>query len=254
MNSCLYHGQVRHSRYLPREHSFRYRLFQFYLDLDEIDAVLDRLWLCSSKRPALVRFKRSDHLGDSDMSLKRAVQRKVVELGGPEINGRICLLTNLRYWGIGFNPVSFYFCHDAQGQLLAVLAEVNNTPWGEQHCYLIPVNKDEAVIRHRQTKEFHVSPFMDLDMDYRWTLTHPQKRVLVHIENQRDNERLFDATLIMKREPLTGKNLLRLLARFPVVTLKIVSAIYYEALRLWLKKIPFYPHSKSQEAPIEANK
>jgi len=254
MNPCLYHGRVRHTRYLPRHHSFRYRLFQFYLDLDEIESVLDSLWLCSSKRPAPVRFKRSDHLGGNDVDLKKAVQKKVLELGGPEIDGRICLLTNLRYWGVGFNPVSFYFCHDKENELKAILAEVNNTPWGEQHCYLIPVIEADTIIRHQQSKEFHVSPFMDLDMEYHWALTRPGQRLLVHIENQRGNERLFDAALIMKHEPLTNKNLLSLLASFPMVTLKVVSAIYYEAFRLWFKKIPFYPHSKPQEAPIEANK
>ena len=254
MNSCLYHGQVKHTRHLPRHHSFRYRIFQFYLDLDELESVLDALWLCSSKRPAPIRFRRSDHLGESDTTLKLAVQKKVQMLGGPSIDGRICLLTNLRYCGLGFNPVSFYFCHDKHDQLRAVLAEVNNTPWREQHCYLIPVSNQSRVIHHCQAKEFHVSPFMDLAMDYHWTLTRPEQKLLVHIHNQHGNERLFEAVMTMQRKPLNNKNLALFFVTFPLLTLKIVGAIYFEAFRLWLKKIPLYPHTKSKEAPIKANK
>jgi len=253
MHSCLYHGLVRHTRYRPRRHEFRYRLFQFYLDLDELESVLTRLWFSSYSRPAIVRFSRRDHLGNQSESLKQSVLQKVSELGGPRIDGRVCLLTNLRYFGFGFNPVSFYFCYDRDESLRAILAEVNNTPWGEQHCYLIPVNNANTVIRHAQQKEFHVSPFMDLDMRYQWTITRPDKKLAVHIENQKAGERLFDAVLVMRQIPLSNTNLARMMFSFPFMTVKVVGAIYYEALRLWLKKISFHPHSKPKEAPVAAN-
>jgi DUF1365 family protein len=254
MNSCLYHGLVRHSRYRPRRHAFRYRLFQFFLDLDEVDSVLDRLWFCSSRRPAPIRFRRRDHLGDSQQSLKEAVHDKVRELGGPVIDGKVCLLTNLRYFGYGFNPVSFYFCYDRDQVLRAILAEVNNTPWGEQHCYLIPVKSEQRFIRHQQDKAFHVSPFMDLDMTYQWTLSHPDERLLVQIENQQAGERLFDAALVMKRKTLDNRHVMQMMLSYPLMTFKVIGAIYFEALRLWLKKVPFYAHSKIKEAPAVANK
>lgn len=259
MHSCLYQGLVRHTRYRPRRHTFRYSLFQFFLDLDEIEEVLDALPLCSARRPAIVRFRRDEHLGDAGVPLKQAVRDKVKELGGPDIDGRIALLTNLRYFGFGFNPVSFYFCYDSADALQAIVAEVNNTPWGEQHCYLVPVNGKRRFIQHRQDKEFHVSPFMDLDMQYLWTVSHPQQRLIVHIENRQQGERLFDAALAMQRQPLTGRNLAKMLTLFPFMTLKVIGAIYFEALRLWLKKIPYHPHTrnlsrKNKEAPAVANK
>lgn len=249
MNSSLYHGQVRHTRYKPRRHAFRYRLFQFYLDLDELPEVLDRIWFCSSRRAAPVRFRRSDHLGPRELPLKAAVKQKIRELGGPEVDGRVCLLTNLRHFGYGFNPVSFYFCFDRDERPRAVLAEVNNTPWGEQHCYLVPHSAEQPDLRPLQKKEFHVSPFMDLDMHYRWAISDPRDRLTIHIENLRDGERLFDAALALRREPLTAKNLARMMVSFPFMTLKVIGAIYLEALRLWLKKVPFHPHTKLKEAP-----
>ncbi len=249
MDSSLYRGLVRHTRYRPRRHDFRYRLFQFYLDLDELPGVLDRLWLCSSRRPAPVRFRRRDHLGPQELPLKEAVRHKVVQLGGPELDGRIRLLTNLRYFGYGFNPVSFYFCFDGEERLRAVLAEVNNTPWGERHCYLVPL----AAERPLQKKTFHVSPFMDLEMHYRWAVSAPGERLTIHIENLRDGERLFDAALSLRREPLTGGSLARMMFGFPFMTLKVIGAIYFEALRLWLKRVPIHPHTRSKEAPVAAN-
>ena len=250
MHSALYRGQVRHTRYKPRRHAFRYRLFQVYLDLDELPQTLDRLWFCSSRRPAPVRFRRSDHLGPDSLPLQEAVRRKVVELGGEEPRGRICLLTHLRYFGFGFNPVSFYFCHDRDDRPQCVLAEVNNTPWGEQHCYLVPLDVD----RPENPKAFHVSPFMGLDMRYRWAISKPGKRLTVHIDNLQDGERVFDAALVLQREPFTGRNLARMLLAFPFMTLKVIAAIYFEALRLWLKRIPVHYHSPSKEAPVVANK
>lgn len=249
MHSSLYHGQVRHTRYRPRRHAFRYRVFQVYLDLDELPHLFDRLWFCSTHRPAPVRFRRSDHLGPQSVPLKEAVKRKVVELGGREPLGRICLLTNLRYFGYGYNPVSFYFCHNADGQPPTVLAEVNNTPWGEQHCYMIPLDRPRPEI----AKAFHVSPFMDLDMTYRWAISKPGRRLTVHIENVQNGERLFDAALALRRMPLSKQNLARMMLAFPFMTLKAIGAIYFEALRLWLKKTPIHAHSRSKETPVGAN-
>ncbi|MCB1773492.1 MAG: DUF1365 domain-containing protein [Gammaproteobacteria bacterium] len=250
VRSALYRGQVRHTRYKPRRHAFRYRLFQVYLDLDELPQTLDRLWFCSSRRPAPVRFRRSDHLGPQDLSLQEAVRQKVVELGGEMPSGRICLLTHLRYFGFGFNPVSFYFCYDREDRPQCVLAEVNNTPWGEQHCYLVPMD----VERPESQKTFHVSPFMDLDMSYRWAISDPGERLSVHIENLQNGERLFDASLVLQREPFSGPNLARNLFAFPFVTLKVIAAIYFEALCLWLKKTPVHIHTKPKETPVVANK
>ena len=203
MNSSLYHGQVRHSRYRPRRHAFRYRLFQFYLDLDELPEVLDRLWFCSSRRPAPVRFRRRDHLGPQELPLKAALKRKVRELGGPELEGRVCLLTNLRYFGYCFNPVSFYYCFDkADERVETIVAEVNNTPWGEQHCYVLHGEEplgEAGMVRYGASKEMHVSPFMPMDIDYDWALSQPLQRLSIYMANYKDGERIFDAAMALDR-------------------------------------------------------
>jgi len=256
MQSCLYAGQVRHRRFAPREHAFTYKLFQVYLDLDELDTVFHRRWLWSVTRPALARFKREDHLGNPEQPLAEAVRDLVQAETGRRPAGPIRLLTHLSYFGYGFNPVSFYFCFDSEGESVeTVVAEVNNTPWGEQHCYVL----DESINfgsrdkkRYEIEKQFHVSPFMDLDMHYRWRLTQPGEKLLIHIENEKDSNKLFDATLTLQRRKITSASLAGVLIQFPFITAKTVIAIYFEALRLWLKRVPFIQHSVKEEAPHSA--
>ncbi|MCG6974827.1 MAG: DUF1365 domain-containing protein [Acidiferrobacterales bacterium] len=253
MQSCLYVGQVRHRRFAPREHAFAYKLFQVYLDLDELDTVFSKRWLWSVTRPALARFRREDHLGDPEKPLAEAVRDLVQNETGRRPAGPIRLLTHLRYFGYGFNPVSFFFCFDRKGESVeTVVAEVNNTPWGEQHCYVL----DESINfgsrtkkRYEIEKQFHVSPFMDLDMRYLWRLSQPEEHLLVHIENEKNSNKVFDATLTLRRREITGASLAGVLIQFPFITMKVVLAIYYEALRLWLKRVPFIQHSVKEEAP-----
>lgn len=253
MHSSLYVGQVRHRRFAPREHGFSYRLFQVYLDLDELDSVFRKRWLWSVGRPNLAWFNRSDHLGDPDQSLADSVRDLVQSETGKRPTGPIRLLTHLRYFGYGFNPVSFYFCFDASGtQVETVVAEVNNTPWGEQHCYVLGEAMNIGSTdkkRYEIDKQFHVSPFMDLDMRYRWQLTQPGDNLLIHIENEQDEHKIFDATLVLHRRELSGVSLAGALLRFPFITVKIVVSIYFEALRLWLKRIPVFQHPTNEEAP-----
>jgi DUF1365 family protein len=256
MHSCLYVGQVRHRRFAPREHAFRYRLFQVYLDLDELDTVFRHRWLWSVRRPNLAWFDRRKHLGNPDQPLADAVRDLVETATGRRPDGPVRLLTHLRYFGFGFNPVSFYFCFDRTGENVeTVVAEVNNTPWGERHCYVLDesMNTGNAgKMRYEIAKQFHVSPFMDLAMRYRWRLTRPDEQLLVHIENEKDNRKVFDATMVLHRQEISGISLARVLLRFPLVTAKVVMAIYYEALRLWLKRIPIHKHPVKQEAPKTA--
>ena len=253
MHSCLYVGQVRHRRFAPRQHAFSYRLFQLYLDLDELDVVFKKHWLWSTTYPNLAWFKRSDHMGDAGVALAEEVRNLVQEKTGTRPAGPIRLLTHLRYFGIGFNPVSFYFCYDASGQTVeTVVAEVNNTPWGEQHCYVLgrSLNQNsEHKLLYEIDKQFHVSPFMDLDIQYRWRLTSPAEKLAVHIENIKQSEKIFDATLALERKPISSASLALMLIQFPLITAKVMLAIYFEALRLWLKKIPFIQHPGKTEAP-----
>ena len=258
MHSRLYVGQVRHRRYSPVPHTFSYGLFMLYLDLDELPTVFSRRWLWSATRPAIARFRREDHLGENQLDLATAVRRFVLEQTGIEIKGPIRLLTNLRYFGYGFNPVSFYYCFDASGENLEVIvAEVNNTPWGEQYCYILPESRNRgsaARKRYLLDKRFHVSPFMPMNLDYDWRFTRPGEKLVVHMKNYHNGETLFDATLSLDQKPVNGFTLAAALVRHPFLTLKIIAAIHYQALRLWLKRTPFFLHPDKQEAPSPVRK
>jgi DUF1365 family protein len=240
-NSAIYEGWIRHRRHDPVEHEFRYPLFMAYLDLAEIPWVYDPYPGWSARRPALARFKRSDYLGPADRPLADCVREAVVERGGGEPRGPIRLLTNLRYFGHTFNPVSFYYCFDRRERLMAVLAEITNTPWGERHHYVLAAD-ERGRITARFGKAFHVSPFQPIDHDYVWRFSAPGQRLAVHMENHAANGKAFDATLVMKRRPWRTSTLLRAWLRQPWLSLGVTTSIYWHALRLWLRRAPFHPH------------
>lgn len=246
MNSGIYAGWVRHRRMHPREHSFRYRMFMMYLDLDELPGLFRDRWLWSARRPALARFRREDHMGPPDVPLDEAVRELVRTRTGRTPRGPIRLLTHLRYFGHVFNPVSFYYCFDENDVFVeTIVAEVNNTPWGERHCYVLPQSDNHGTGEHSRffpEKEFHVSPFMEMDVDYDWRFRQPEDRLTVHMENAREGRKVFDATLVLERREISAGALAAVLVSFPLMTLKVVGAIYWEALRLWLKGVPVQDH------------
>lgn len=243
--SALYVGKVRHRRFEPHPHDFEYRLFLTYLDLAELDTVFERRWWWSSRRSNLAWLDRRDHLGDPATPLDTAVRDLVGSRTGRRPEGPIRLLTHLRTFGHCFNPVSIYYCFDAAGRRVeALVAEVNNTPWGEQHCYVLDGSDAGAGSggRYRTRKRLHVSPFLGMDMDYVWNITTPAEHLVLHIENHSEGIKVFDATLRLERREITGPRLAWALARFPLMTVRVVARIHWEALRLWLKKTPFHPH------------
>lgn len=249
MHSAIYQGAVKHRRFTPKEHAFNYTLFMLYLDLSEIDTLFDGRWLWSSKNRALARFCRQDHLGDPLIPLNQAVRDLVENQCGKRPIGPIRLLTHLRYFGYCFNPVSFYYCFDLMGEHVEyIVAEVNNTPWGEQHCYVLhepEISKNKIHLNYSSNKAMHVSPFMPMDLTYHWRFNEPSKRLNVYMSlqnNLTENVKLFDATLSLKRLSITPLRMALILIRFPLMTLKVIVAIHWQALKLWIKGIPFYKH------------
>jgi len=250
MNSALYTGWIRHRRLRPRAHSFRYRVCMLYLDLAELDQVFAQRWFWSTRRPALMRFKRSDYLGDPARPLDDCVREHIERAIGRRPQGPIRLLTHLRSFGYGFNPISIYYCFDEHEQLTALLAEVTNTPWGERRHYVLDANACAGRLRFRFAKTLHVSPFMPLALEYDWRCNNPAQTLAVHMNVVQHETKLFDATLTLRREPISAPSLARALIRFPWISGKIILAIYWEALRLWLKRLPVYSHAPTL-VPVE---
>lgn len=259
--SAIYRGTVQHARYGPTPHRFTYRLFMMYLDLDELDDVFEGRWLWSAKRPAPAWFRRADYLGDPAVPLDRAVRDEAERLTGRRPKGPIRMLTHLRYFGYVQNPVSFYYCFDDEGQHVeTILSEITNTPWGERHTYAVsaPDDGDSATgVSHGFEKAFHVSPFMAMDFDYSWRFTEPGATVVVHMANHvagpGASEKAFEASLSLRRVEITGRALATALATYPLMTARVALGIYWQALRLWLKRVPFHVHPDKRTTPGATN-
>ena len=250
MQSALYFGRLRHRRFAPRPHAFAYPLFMAWLDLGELDQVFADRWLWSARRPALAWFRRADYLGDPALPLAEAVRQRVAEAGLPRPAGPVRMLTHLRMFGYAFNPVTFYYCFDPEGlRVETIVAEITNTPWGERHAYVLgaPTNEGTAAVhRHRFAKAFHVSPFLPMALGYDWRFGTPGRTLSVHMEDLDGAQKVFDATLALERVEISTASLARALVTFPLMPLRVSAAIYWQALRLWLKRTPFHAHPKKQ--------
>lgn len=244
--SAIYEGRLRHRRFEPVEHSFSYRLFLAYLDLDELPAALDPFPLWSARRPAPARFRREDYMGEPARPLAECAREAVERQAGTRPEGPVRLLANLRYFGHVFNPVCFYYCFDRGGeQVEAVIADVNNIPWRESHPYVVTRDgRTGSVLSGKVGKALHVSPLMGMDQTYSLRATEPGDELLVHIDSRPagDAAKTFDATLSMRRRELSGPTLTKMLARYPAMSLQVVGRIYAQALRLKLKGAKYFPH------------
>jgi uncharacterized protein len=250
MNSALYSGWVQHRRFAPRNHSFRYRMGLLYLDLSEQEQVLALSPLAGSGRCAPFAFRETDYLPEltrHGIRLTDAVRQRVAEALGQAPQGAIRLLTQPRSWGLAFNPASFFYCFEADGRLAAVLCEVSNTPWRERYHYVLPASGSG----HQHVavaKAFHVSPFLPRELEYRMSFAEPGQRLGLHMADWQGEDKLFDASLSLQREPLDRAGLHRYLLRFPWMTGKTLAAIYWQALRLLLKRTPLFSHQAADDS------
>ncbi len=247
MHSALYVGRLRHRRFAPTAHAFDYPVCMVWLDLAELGEVFRGRWFWSTRRPAWAWLRRADYLGDPRVPLDQAVRDRVEAETGRRPAGPVRLLTVLRMFGHAFNPVSFYYCYDAAGERVeTIVAEITNTPWNERHAYVLPAAASRgagATLRFAFDKTFHVSPFMPMQVRYDWRFSAPGPQLVVHMRNLDDGGApLFDATLALQRREIDGRSLAAALLRFPAASLRVLAAIYWQALRLWVKRVPFHVH------------
>jgi DUF1365 family protein len=249
MQSRIYTGHVGHQRLTPVGNAFRYSLFFLYLDLAELEQVFAERWLWSMERPNWASFRRSDYFHSSALPLDQAVRDEVARQLGFRPTGPVRLLTHLRYLGYCFNPISIYYCFAGDGVTLeAYLVEIHNTPWGEEYLRAFDArssHSDGEWHSFRLDKEFHVSPFMPMDIGYDWRFTAPGEQLAVHLTSIQNGREIFSAFLHLQQQPLTGGNLAGALLRWPFMTAKVIAAIYWQALRLKMKGVPFCPHPET---------
>ncbi len=245
MRSGLYVGSIEHIRHLPRQHRFRYPFFMWYLNLSQLDKLPDLKPWFSLKDFALSRLRRSDYLGSADQSLEQSVRQRIFELTNTEVEGDIYGLMNLRTLGLYFSPVNFYFGVSQRGDYTHMLAEVANTPWNERHHYAFCLSDDPLAWEH--AKEFHVSPFNPDDQTYSWTLTPPGEKLKIHIAVDDRRGHIFDAILKLNYRPLTKKVVRPELLKRPVMAALVAFGIYWQALKLFIKKVPYVPYLKENK-------
>lgn len=270
LNSAIYTGQIRHRRFREKHHEFSYQVFMMYLDLDELENIFSLSPLWSMKKWAPAQLKQSDFIindpddepvkqtsitiennaADKNSSFEnsseiyKSVQRFIYKNTGKRFQGKVRMLCNLRYFSYVINPITNYYCFDESGeQMLYVIAAVTNTPWGKTHHYLLEDNKNrENLFISDFSKQHHVSPFMPLDMKYHWRSNIPGQRLALHIENHENGKSAFDATLKLERKAISASSLNLLLVQFPLMTVKVLVGIYWQALKLFIKGVRFFPH------------
>jgi len=264
----FFSGWVSHTRQAPVKHQFKYRVFNIWLDVDKAEDIdkISPFW--SSKRFNLVQFKRQNYLPGKN-SISVTVKQKIKQQTGQDFVGKVYLLTNLRYWGYCYNPVSFYFCYDKHSTLCYILSEIHNTPWGERFTYVHTAgsqitgqgddssqekNHQHDMVNAEFKKEFHVSPFMPMNLDYQWHFKSTQlnrdqgnttkSRMLISMNLLQNNTPVFNATLNLTGSLMNKKQANLVPFKYPLMCIKVISAIYWHALKLWLKKVPFHSHPK----------
>ncbi|PBQ30833.1 hypothetical protein CNR22_03265 [Sphingobacteriaceae bacterium] len=255
MNSSLYRATVMHNRIKPKSHRFHYNVFMFYIDLDELDVITKKFWLLSRNKFNFFSFRDKEHLQlplekpDPSKNTKEHIIDYLKQNGFNYVDQKIMLLTNLNILGYNFNPVSFYFILDRNTTAECAIAEVSNTFREMKPYYLGEETKTGDSFHLHTTKYFYVSPFIDHDTNFDFTISAPKDKLNIRIDDYKDGHRFFISTLTGTKKQLTNANLLLYSLRFPFLTLRIIALIHWQALLLYLKKLPY--HKKSKNADLQ---
>lgn len=236
--NALYVGDIEHRRFSPKVNSFNYKVAYYFVDLEKAAETFKIPFLFSYNSPGILSFWQKDYL------TAKTIRETIFQELGKHSKGPIRILTNISYFGFCFNPVSFYYCYAEDAETLEyIVSDITNTPWREKHRQVFEMESSERKVFKFQ-KEFHVSPFMPMEIDYTWVFRKPNSRIYVLMQNRASNETqvIFDSTLMLKHSELTAKNIIVTFLKLPLVTFKTVLAIYYQAFKLFLKKVPFHTH------------
>lgn len=242
----LYVGTLYHRRQVPTIHKFKYSVFVPYLNVSRLDESLRHLPGWGTGRFSLASFRRTDFLTPHDQDLGTVVKDKVNQELGFRPSGDVYLLANLRYFGYSINPIACYFCFDTDEELQAIVLEVTNTPWEERITYVVPCTNGQADFEFN--KAMHVSPFNPMDMTYHFACNTPDDKLNIRLQVSQASEPIFLASLALTAQPLTAKSAVAILWRYPHMTVKVAAGIYWQALKLWLKRTPVYAHPSKEHA------
>ena len=234
--SCIYNGKVIHKRFKPKIHFFKYKVFSLYLDLNEINQIVKNIFFFSYNKFNLISFYNKDHGPRDGTSLIDWVKLNLKSVGISEIDIKVRILCYPRIFGYVFNPLSVFFIYNKNSDLISILYEVKNT-FGEQHTYVFKIDNENNLIQNNCTKKFHVSPFIEMDCNYFFRILKPGDKLSVIIDQYDQVGKILYASQDGKKANLTGKELIKSYLKHPLMTFKIISAIHFEAFKLWIKGI-----------------